>query len=372
LALVEIEQLLDSLEYRPDGSHVNKKKVVGDLNRHPTKADAKLAIANFRAEINAQQERLFDSKMTVAEAWRHFQVHELRDPEVGRSLSTIQGYLNYFKCQILPKWKNVPLDDVKSVAMEKWLRSLDLAPGSKAKIRNHLSALFSHAIRHELYGQINPIKAVRQSAVRLRDPDVLTLDEMKSILSRIESTAIRLMVVIAATTGLRRSEIRGLRWSDLDFEQRWIKLQRGFVREGETTLKTKASRKGVPLTDELAVAFQKWRAETPYPTGGDWIFASPFTDGKRPYWCDAALQDHIKPAVAAAKIEKRVGWHTFRHSLATLLGNQGESVKVVQELLRHANSRITLDVYQQADAGDKRSALEHVKGLFLVEEQKAS
>ena len=73
-----------------------------------------------------------------------------------------------------------------------------------------------------------------------------------------------------------------------------------------------------------------------------------FTNGKRPYWPDSALKDHVKPAAIEAGITKRVTWHTFRHSLASLLGQQGEEVKTVQELLRHATSRITLDITSKA------------------------
>ena len=71
--------------------------------------------------------------MTVGEAWAHFQANELRDPDVDRSPTTIQSYLDYFKSRIFPKWKDVALDDVKSVAVEKWLRSLALVAGLKAR-----------------------------------------------------------------------------------------------------------------------------------------------------------------------------------------------------------------------------------------------
>ena len=114
------------------------------------------------------------------------------------------------------------------------------------------------------------------------------------------------------------------------------------------------------MIPEIAQVLQQWRQETPYPADEDWVFASPFTDGKQPYWFDSALQDHVKPAVERAGIQKKVGLHTFRHSLASLLGQKKENIKVVQELMRHANSRITQDIYQQADQEAKRSALNHV------------
>jgi site-specific recombinase XerD len=78
------------------------------------------------------------------------------------------------------------------------------------------------------------------------------------------------------------------------------------------------------------------------------------------------LKDHVRPAAVKAGIAKTIGWHTFRHSVGSLLGQRGENVKVVQELLRHPSSKITQDVYQQADQAAKRSALNHMSGIFVV------
>jgi integrase len=78
--------------------------------------------------------------------------------------------------------------------------------------------------------------------------------------------------------------------------------------------------------------------------------------GSKPYSPDTLLSKVIRPAAKRAGIGKRIGWHTFRHSFATLLKANGEDVKVVQESLRHANSRITLDTYTQAVTAAKRQA----------------
>lgn len=346
------------------GKAVNRKRIIGDVNQYSTLSDAKAAVDSLRPEINARPDD--KRSLTLESAWRHFQEHELRDPDVNRSPTTIQSYLDYFKVQILPRWGKERLEDIKAVVVEKWLRSLKLAPGSKAKIRNHLSALFSHCIRWELYDRLNPIRSVRQSAVRLRDPDVLTLDEMRNMLGHMTSVVAKMMVLTAAASALRRSELRGLKWVDLDFVNLWFHLQRGVVGKMETRMKTKASRKGVPMHPDLALALERWRAVTPYPRDTDWVFASPYTKGERPYWPDSILKDHVRPAIEAAGIAKRVGWHTFRHSLATLLGHEREEVKVVQELLRHASSRITQDVYQQGDQDAKRAALSRVSEIFLL------
>jgi site-specific recombinase XerD len=100
----------------------------------------------------------------------------------------------------------------------------------------------------------------------------------------------------------------------------------------------------------------------------DWVFASPDMAGKQPYWPENLLRRHIQPAARRCGINKRIGWHTFRHSYATHLKANGEDIKVVQESLRHANSRITLDTYTQALTPAKREAQSKVVRMILPEQ----
>ena len=78
--------------------------------------------------------------------------------------------------------------------------------------------------------------------------------------------------------------------------------------------------------------------------------------GEQPVWLSKVMQYHIQPAAKRLGITKRIGWHTFRRTYTTLLHANGEDVKVVQELLRHGSSRITMDVYAQAVTPAKRNA----------------
>jgi integrase len=68
------------------------------------------------------------------------------------------------------------------------------------------------------------------------------------------------------------------------------------------------------------------------------------------------MKRHIRPVAKPNDIGKNIGWHTFRRSFGTLLKANGEDVKTVQELLRHANRSITLDVYTRAVNSNKRAA----------------
>jgi integrase len=283
---------------------------------------------------------------------------------------TIEVYKQNFRGYISPRWGRTFLSEVKAVEVEKWLRSLSFAAATKAKFRNQLSCIFSHAIRWELYKGENPIRSVRQSSKRQTIPDILNLEEMRQLLARLDEPKHRIAVLIAAVTGLRRSEIRGLKWKDVDAEKRWLRLERGIVRTVETKLKTEGSRRGVPLPDDLIEALKEWRSQSPFPTDDDWLL--PGATGRVPLWLNMVLYDYVKPAAVQAGITKRIGWHTFRRSLAGLLAAKGENVKVVQELLRHSNPQITMELYEQADADQKRAAQEHVAPLFLVPKTKAS
>jgi integrase len=122
-----------------------------------------------------------------------------------------------------------------------------MANCSKAKIRNLMSVLFNHAIRYEWLEQgRNPIKLVRQSTLRKRTPTVLEPHELQNLLSQLESP-FQLMVLLAVTTGLRRSELFALKWSDLDFSNLTIDIQRSIYHGKVGSCKTAASRTSIPL-----------------------------------------------------------------------------------------------------------------------------
>ena len=97
----------------------------------------------------------------------------------------------------------------------------------------------------------------------------------------------------------------------------------------------------------------------------DWIFASEQTDGKQPLWFNSLLTRHIRPAALRLGISKRIGWHTFRRTFATLLySGQENNVKVTQELMRHATPTVTLSVYAQAVTDEKRSAQNRIAEMI--------
>jgi integrase len=226
-----------------------------------------------------------------------------------------------------------------------------------------MSVLFNHACRYELFDR-NPIYLVRQSAKRRRSPIVLMPDEIKALVDNLGIRE-RTLVILAASTGLRQSELFGLKWGDIDFTQGNMYVTRSIVYGVVGPCKTESSQKPVPIHPILADALLQWRKGARYTEADDWVFASKRYQGRRPYWGQAILRKYIRPVALSVGIQKRFGWHTFRHTYSTLLRSVGTEFKVMQELLRHSSLRSTLDVYTQAVTPAKHAAQAAVMSLVF-------
>jgi integrase len=338
-----------TLRWRETDAHghtIRRKEIIGTVDEYPTKASAQKACEFRRSTINRETR----TPRTIAELVAHYTEKELPN----KTPYTQEVYEGYISKWITPKWGSYSLSDVRTVGVESWLGTLKLSNGSRAKVRNILSAIFAHAMRWEFFDR-NPITQVRQSAKRQRTPDVLTADELNALLG--ELTGVYwVMVYVAATTGLRVSELLALRWDDCDFKTGEIQLSRGIVRQHIGPMKTEASRKPVPMEAGLAEVLMNWRGQCAYNQPEDYIFASMEMHGKQPLWPNSAMEKHIRPAALRAKIMKRIGWHTLRHTFGTLLNANGADLKTIQTLMRHANVSVTMDKYVQAVTPAKREA----------------
>jgi integrase len=85
----------------------------------------------------------------------------------------------------------------------------------------------------------------------------------------------------------------------------------------------------------------------------------------QPYWPNSIFRVYIKPAAKKIGLTKRIGWHRFRHTFGTILNANGENPKVIQELLRHANLKATMDTYVQAVSDEKRKAQSKVVEMIM-------
>jgi integrase len=190
----------------------------------------------------------------------------------------------------------------------------DLADGTRAKIKNVMSALFSHAVRWEFCGH-NPISSgipvgaggkrgpstgVRISAKRQRAPLVLSPEQVKQGLAELQFRD-QLLVFLIGALGTRRGEVGALRWTDCDFANQVFYFQHSYYwrRKGYLkATKTEASAKPLPMHSALKNALLEWRAQSLYITETDFVFPSVRNKGRRPLDLGAVLNRMIKPAFA--------------------------------------------------------------------------
>jgi len=346
----------------PNGNTVYRNLVIGTVEELPTRAAAFQATVGLRRETNPEDPRVCNTPMTMAELVAHYRQRELRPENTWKTFSTRRGYDGYLKKWILPRWGTYALAEIKSGEVESWLHQLTLARSSCSKIRNLMSTLFNHARRHDLFDR-NPITWVRQSAKRRNVPEILTAQEIGLLLAALAPRE-RTLVLLDIGTGLRMSELFALRWNDVDFEHLLLHVSRSIVYQVVGNCKTEASQKAVPLHRCLAESLKTWRQITPYAADEDWIFASPHSHGGKPYWGQALMRQSIRPALRRVGIGKRVGWHTFRHSVGSILADMGEHQLTSRDYLRHSNLNVT-NQYLQATSKTKRLAQEKLVDAIL-------
>jgi integrase len=346
------------------GARVQRKRVIGTIERYPNATAARSAVTVLLAEINSQKARIRTRSITVAQLCDHFEQRELAKDNTWRSHATKKTYQAYLNRWVRPHWRQYELAEVRTIQVESWLRRLPLAKSSCAKIRNLMSVLFNHACRYELFDR-NPIHLVRQSAKRRRTPIVLMPAEIKALVDNLTIRE-RTLVLLAVSTGLRQSELFGLKWGDIDFSQGTMNVTRSIVYGVVGSCKTESSQKPVPVHPLVADSLLAWRKQSAYTKPDDWIFASRRHRGRHPFWGQAILRKYLRPVAEKVGIQKCIGWHTFRHTYSTLLRSVGTEFKVMQELLRHSTLRSTLDVYTQAITPAKHAAQAAVLSLVFA------
>lgn len=349
-------------ETSTDGKRTKRKRIIGTKTEFPTKAAAMREVEGLRLDINAETGSSVGGPLTVNQLIKHYRSVELGDDN-KKTTRTTEVYTYQLLKVIAPKWGGMQLTKVNPVAVEAWLKALPVAQGSKAKSKGVLSVLFQHAMRYG-WATVNPIRLVRQSAIPQQEEIVLEPVEVAALLEELRDP-FRSLILLAAVTGLRRGELFGLKWEDVDFKGAEIRVVRSVVDQVEGPPKTLASRRPLPMSVELSSALRTWREQSDFPDDRDWVFASPHAIGKKPFWPDAVLKRHILPAAKRAGITKRIGWHTFRRTLATLLQSSGASVKTTQELLRHSSPVMTLGIYAKGVTADKRGAQNAIAALFI-------
>lgn len=300
--------------------------------------------------------------------------------------TTLSVYLSHLKIRILPAFKFLRIDQVRPKHIVDFLRNLKedgmRVDGKKGKLssssirNNHrtLNNIFNYAKEIKLIKE-SPLEGVQVPKDDYKEIEVYTLDEAIQLLDALEKETHvphwQIIIKLAITTGMRRSELFGLEFKHFDLENRIVKIEQALTyttdqgyqihpikKGGKTTSRivTISSRLVKPIKDLQLIRKKERMASPNLWKEGKYNFLLCDEDGKpfNPHsminWWKRFIKRHGL---------KYVKIHALRHTSATLLINEGVHPKIISERLGHSNIDTTMDVYGHAlrEADEKSTHL---------------
>lgn len=338
----------------------NGKRKCKTLGRFPSKVAAWRAAKPLRDALETKRQPQTASVPTVSTLIEQYKVEKMPDRK-----DTSRTYQSWIRVHILPKWGPSLITDLQARPVERWLDSLALAPKSRGHIRGILSSLWNFAMwTQAIPVQVNPIGlvTVKGASKRRKQPRSLTVDEFRKLSTELHEPHATIALVCVCF-GLRISECLALRWSDVDWLNGMLRVERGIVERNVDDTKTDESRKSLAIADELLDRLKVWRQTTEFAADNDWIFSSPVKIGRLPYSYTGVWRELGRASEAAGL--GHMGTHTFRHSYRMWIDSIGTPVGVQQKLMRHSDIRTTMNIYGDADTADLREAHNKIVGLAL-------
>jgi integrase len=260
--------------------------------------------------------------------------------------NTLEFYRYRLERHVLPRLGNRRLDEIgvdDIVGLINDLRERGYAPQSVTAILTPLSRVLSHAARRSLIPSSPMSRLDRSERPRAWTvaPRILNRVEIGRLLEA-ASPRHRTLLAVAIFTGLRQSELRGLRWRDIDFSDQVIHVRHALDRRGALgRLKTRHSVRDVALMPALVAALAEHRERSAYAALNDFVFT---TRTARPIHWRSISRLALRPALARAGLDA-IRWHDLRHTYAALLISGGANVVHVANQLGHGNPHLTLSHY---------------------------
>ena len=296
--------------------------------------------------------------------------------------NTVAWYRSATIRHIIPALGGVKLSKLSAVQVESFLAEkaangrLDgtggLGPASVRRLQVTLHKALDAAVRKGML-PTNPVDHADRPKMPLRDvtEDVWTPEQINAFLSATETDRLSPIWRTACMTGLRRSELAGLQWGDLDLERGVLSVKRTRTHvDGKTITKgpkSAASRRTVDLDTVTVAVLKRWkvaqleerlRAGTVWDAG-EWVFTDEIGAPWRP---DGLTKTFVKAAKAAGLPDTDI--KGLRHAHATALLGAGVHPKVVQERLGHSSISVTMDIYSSVLPGMQREAVELLASMM--------
>lgn len=310
-------------------------------------------------------------KQTVEQYLTHWLENERRlkiEPQ------TLQGYRTLLRVHLLPEFGHMRLDQVSREQVQTFCaESLDegLSPGYIKQIYMLFSSALQEAVENGLLAR-NPCDRVTLPRVERYKARFLTLEESKRLIAAAKGRRLWFFILVMVTTGARRGEVMGLRWSDIDREKGELRIRQTIVRITgvgvvETGPKSLRSDRKVRLSQPVLESLeeqQKYIDSIRIRAGSLWRENDLVFPSKRGGYLDRPTIVREFKCIWGDAGLSYMRFHDLRHSAATLLLAAGVHVKVVQEMLGHANVQTTLQMYGHVLPDMQQGAIDKLNDMF--------
>ena len=369
--------------YTGEGKRITYKKTIQAKN----KTEAQKELALFIAEIETGQ-ALSAKKMRFRD-YSDFWINNYAIPNL--SPKTYERYKSMLKARILPYLGNMYLDKIQPMQLMYLYQELSESTYVRKNVSHKLSSktvLEHHRLLHSMLQQAvywqmipyNPASRVRPP--KAKKPNINFYDDAQTIalIKALEGEELKFRVIILLTifTGLRRGEVLGLEWQDINFKNSSLTVRQASQYVSSIGIytkdpKTETSNRIISIPEsiiKLLKEYQKEQLKTRLRLGKEWIETNrlfvqwngaPMHPDTITKWFRQFLEDKNLPHIT---------FHGLRHTHATLLISQGLDVRTVSNRLGHAQTSTTLNIYAHAFAKMDREASDKLDNLLYREDTK--
>jgi integrase len=282
------------------------------------------------------------------------------ESDSGLKPSTIHGYKQVWNQHLKLHFGTTNLTDYKTHMMSMFLTTLarTLRPRTLNSIKWLASAIFAHAVATG-NAENNPIRDAKVLSKTLGDGDTksYTLEEMENVISALVDRAdAQLVMALSFFGGLRKGEIWGLQWADIDDD--FIHVRRAFSRGVVGEPKSKKSRRSIPIIQPVRGLLMLWRGKA---GDGVWLFTN--TEGGA-LNLDQFARDVIRPALRKERIEW-TGFHAGRRGLGSELRSLTGNSTAARDVLGHTTTRVTEQHYEHVLPADALRGMKQLEAKTL-------
>lgn len=278
--------------------------------------------------------------------------------KVGIKASTADAYQSIIRVHLKPRFGRKPLATITTDEIQGFISGLarkGLSDKSVVNVLVVLSRMLRDAVR---WGHLNhnPAHEVEKPRIQRKEIRLLDPDQVRQLLDQVPEIHYPLFLTYAMC-GLRRGEALALKWEDIDWRGRVIRVRRSLYRGRFVDPKTRHARREVELPDRLATVLKREFRLRGMRSPLGLVFCS---DSGAPLDPDNLVKRVFHPALRAAGLP-RIRLHDLRHIYASLLIAQGESIKKVETQMGHASAQTTLDLYGHLFPRDRGTSATRVE-----------